>query len=156
MDKTITAITSLMLSLVWITMTIIFGLLQLWLIMLGNFISGGEIQAVSVAEHIIVKDNILLFFSIAVISAMTVDFLMLMLQKTHPSITKVNIMTLIFAFFIVVFSVAVYLHVYKLPADEMMKSVDTFQRILKLNSLISLLTLTYVFGLKLYQFYNRL
>ena len=157
MGKTITtAIFSLLKSLVWIAMTILFGLLQLWLIMLGSFIKEGGMQAVNAATHLIVEDNVLLFFSIAVISAMTVDFLMLMLQKKDASITTVNIITLICAFFIVVFSVAVYLHIYNIPAEMIQKNMDTFKRILILNFVISVFTTTYVFGLKLYQFFNRL
>lgn len=156
MGKTITTfIYSLLKSLVWIAMTILFGLLQLWLIVLGSFIKGGGLQAVNAATNLIVEGNVLLFFSIAVISAMTVDFLMLMLQKKDSSITTLNIITLICAFFIVVFSVAVYLHVYNIPA-ETMQNMDTFKRILILNLVVSMFTITYVFGLKLYQFFNRL
>lgn len=156
MGKTIiTIIHSLLKSLVWIAMTILFGLLQLWLIVLGSFIKGGGLQAVNAATNLIVEGNVLLFFSIAVISAMTVDFLMLMLQKKDSSITTVNIITLICAFFIVVFSVAVYLHVYNIPA-ETMQNIDIFKRILILNFVVSMFTITYVFGLKLYQFFNRL
>lgn len=156
MGKTITTfIYSLLKSLVWIAMTILFGLLQLWLIVLGSFIKGGGLQAVNAATNLIVEGNVLLFFSIAVISAMTVDFLMLMLQKKDSSITTLNIITLICAFFIVVFSVAVYLHVYNIPA-ETMQNMDTFKRILILNFVVSMFTITYVFGLKLYQFFNRL
>lgn len=141
--------TSLLKGSKWTVWNIFFGLLPVWLAGLFSLLL--ERNSVAAVEEILFKDNALMFFSVAVITAITIDFEIAIASSGYAEITKYqNIIkrNRWVSIIVVVASALVYALVY--PGTEKIDNITIF------SFAIFVFTVIYVFCLKCYQIYCHL
>jgi hypothetical protein len=78
-------ITSLLKSLKWTLWNIFFGLLPAWIVLFLSWLDAKNV--LSAGQEILIKENALMFFSVAVITAITIDVNMA-IDSMNPDVAK--------------------------------------------------------------------
>jgi hypothetical protein len=149
-------IDSLKKSFKWTTWNIFFGLLPAWLALPFSWLGAKDIF--SAVQEILIKENALMFFSVAVITAITIDFKMAIESKgskdaIHGLITTWNKQA---SRIVVLTSAGVYAYYYvtkKIHGIEI--TGESLANITMVSLGVFVFTIVYVLILKFYQIRYR-
>jgi len=145
-------ITSLLKSLKWTLWNVFFGLLPAWITLFFSRLDNKDV--LSVGQEILIKENALMFFSVAVITAITIDVNMA-IDSLNPDVAKkyrgIATWNNWVSSVVVFLSALVYAHYYnKTGITE-----EVFANITRVSLGVFAFTIVYILILKFYQIHYR-
>jgi len=145
-------ITSLLKSLKWTLWNVFFGLLPAWIVLFLSWMDAKDV--LSAGREILIKENALMFFSVAVITAITIDVNMA-IDSMNPRLAKkyrrITIWNNWASSAVVFISTLVYAQYYNKTGiiEEVLANIT------RVSLGVFAFTMVYILILKFYQIYYR-
>jgi hypothetical protein len=116
-------------SISWLGLTLFFGLLQVWLILLDSSLTDKTFPFDK-----FIQEGFLLFFATAIVSSVTIDYLLL--KKVSHWNSFDAIMFIVFPFIIILLCVALFYISYHQPSEIKLKLLYSIERNILIATLI--------------------
>ncbi len=144
---------SIRLSLLWVELAVLFGLMQVWLVLLASYLLN-EIQ-VTLLQMIL--EGALLFFSIAIIASITVDYTIgnyCLFEQRNCELRRKADLLLAPVLFSAVIPIFIGVFVYGISYSHQQLTLEAENKFIATYTVLFVYTLVFAFIIKLREYYT--